>query len=276
MIRLLILLILAGWSVLPLPTTAQEWHHGPLQWKELGKGLGFAQLRIFNDRKEVGFLSVVRIDPTYNAFRVFHDTPHTIFEWQAITGAWVLFNASYFRPDDEPCGLIIVDGEPRGPRYNQAMRGMFVSEPKGISPDLPRATILDLTMTPVNLKHLPWTQGVQSFPLLLDSQGRIRVKNTSLIAPRTVICTDRKGNILVFHAAEEYFTLYELAQFLKTTDFEIDTALNLDGGSKAQLYIKTPEFSFASPSYVEQRARELIDPRMPLLPTVIGVFPRQP
>ena len=73
------------------------------------------------------------------------------------------------------------------------MRGMFVAEPRGVSPDLPRATILDLTATPVDIKKLPWTQGLMSFPLLLDSRGRIRVKNSNLQAQRTVICTDRKA-----------------------------------------------------------------------------------
>ncbi len=52
-------------------------------------------------------------------------------------------------------------------------------------------------------------------------------------------------------------------------------ALNLDGGSKAQLLINTPDFSFASPSYLEQSAREFFDREASILPTVIGVFPRQ-
>jgi len=275
-LRLIAILILMGWSLITgfLPARAQGWSHGPLEWQELGKGLYFAQVTVFDDHRGVGFISVVRIDPNYNAFRIFHGNPQTIIAWQEYSGALVLFNASYFRPNDEPCGLIIADGELWGPYNNYAMRGMFVSEPKGISPDLPRATILDLTVTRIQPKNLPWTQGVQSFPLLLDSQGRIRVKKTSLIAPRTVICTDRKGNILVINSPDKYFTLYELARFLKTSEFDIDTALNLDGGSMAQLFIKTSEFSFSSPSFLERQARELIDPRLVLLPTVIGVFPR--
>jgi len=275
-LRLIAVLIVFGWNwtTAVLPVRAQEWSHGPLEWQELDKGLGFARVTVSERNQGLGFLFVVRIDPNFNAFRIFHGNPRTIMEWQECTGALVLFNASYFRPNDEPCGLIIADGEISGPLHNSAMRGMFVSEPKGMSPDLPRATILDLTVTKIQPQDLPWTQGVQSFPLLLDSRGRIRVKKTSLVAPRTVICTDRKGNILVFNSPDKYFTLYELACFLKSSEFEIDTALNLDGGSMAQLLVKTSAFSFSSPSFLERQARELIAPRMVLLPTVIGVFPR--
>ncbi|MFP3868069.1 MAG: phosphodiester glycosidase family protein [Desulfobacteraceae bacterium] len=275
-LRLIAVLILLvwNWTIAILPARAQGWSHGPLQWEEVGKGLRFAKLTVSETNQGIGFLFVVYIDPNFNAFRIFHGQPQSIIEWQESTGALVVFNASYFRPNDEPCGLIIADGELTGPLHNSAMRGMFVSEPKGISPDLPRATILDLTVAKIQPKNLPWTQGVQSFPLLLDSQGRIRVKKTSLMAPRTVICTDHKGNILVFNSPDKYFTLYELAGFLKSSEFEIDTALNLDGGSMAQLMVKTSEFNFSSPSFLERQARGLIDPRMVLLPTVIGVFPR--
>jgi hypothetical protein len=114
-----------------------------------------------------------------------------------------------------------------------------------------------------------------SFPLLLDSRGRIRVKNTNLQAQRTVICTDRRGNILVCHTAGDFFTLFGFAKFLKSSLLDIEVALNLDGGSKAQLLISTPEMNFISPSYLEQSARELFDREASMLPTVIGVFPRQ-
>ena len=108
--------------------------------------------------------------------------------------------------DGQPCGLVIADGKPIGPKGNRQMRGMFVAEPKGMSPDLPRATILDLLDHPVDPKKLPWTQGVQSFPLLLDYKGNIRVKDSEKKSHRTVIATDRNGNILVFNTSNRFFT----------------------------------------------------------------------
>jgi hypothetical protein len=151
---------------------------------------------------------------------------------------------------------------------------MFVAEPKGVSPDLPRATILDLTVNPVQPHKLPWTQGVQSFPLLLDSKERIRVLKSDKRAHRTAIATDHSGNILVFNTRSGSFTLYDLALLLKDSEFEVDIALNLDGGTEAQLYIRTKDFEFFSPPAWETQLGSLIDRKVFELPMVVGVFPR--
>ena len=255
--------------------SGQDLYYQDYSWQTIGKGLSFTRIEVLEKQAIVECLEVVRIDPNLNSFRVFHGPPQRISKWHESTNAAVIFNASYFTNQGQPCGALLIDGMTYGPLKNSAMRGMFVSEPRGVSPDLPRATILDLTATPVDIKKLPWTQGLMSFPLLLDSRGRIRVKNSDLQSQRTVICTDRQGNILVCHTAGDYFTLYELAKFLKSTSLDIDMALNLDGGSKAQLSINTPDFNFTSPSSLEQSARDLFERDASVLPTVIGVFPRQ-
>ncbi|MBM4286819.1 MAG: phosphodiester glycosidase family protein [Deltaproteobacteria bacterium] len=270
--RFLLALLLV---VLSAPGAAEELRNSDYTWKTIGKGLSFTRLEVLDRREIVESLAVVRIDPDFNSFRVYHGAPRRISDWWQVTNAPVIFNGSYFTRAWQPCGLVIIDDKTYGPLHNAAMRGMFVAEPRGVSPDLPRATILDLTARPINVKNLPWTQGLMSFPLLLDSRGRIRVKQTELMAQRTIICTDRQGNILVIHSAGDFFSLYELAGFLKNSSLDIDLALNLDGGSKAQLLINTPDFSFASPSYLEQSARAFFDAEALLLPTIIGVFPRQ-
>lgn len=255
---------------------SQEWSHSPPEWRTLSPGLLFAEVQVFHNQESVDNLAVVKIDPALNAFRVFYRKPQTLKAWQEETQALVVFNASYFTAEGQPVALILVDGTPMGPRKNPRMRGMFVAEPRGMSPDLPRATILDLQATPVKPHNLPWSQGVQSFPLLLDSKGRIRVRESQKKSHRTVIAADRKGNILVFNTNEDYFTLYDLARFLKASDFEVDSALNLDGGAEAQLYIKTQDFEYFSPSTWKSRLGKFLEHQRFLLPTVVGVFPRKP
>ena len=192
-------------------------------------------IQVFRNKEPVDTLAVVKVDPANNAFRVLHHKPQSITDWQEELGAPVIFNASYYCRNAQPCGLIISNGKPIGPRHNHRMRGMFVAEPKGLSPDIPRATILDLTITPINVKTLPWTQGVQSYPLLLDYKGHIRVRSSRKKAQRTVIAIDRNAYILIFNTNEAYFTLYDFAHFLKESSLEIDSALNLDGGTSAVL-----------------------------------------
>jgi hypothetical protein len=129
--------------------------------------------------------------------------------------------------------------------------------------------------TPINPHKLPWTQGVQSFPLLLDYKGNIRVRDSGKRSNRTVIATDRVGNILVFNTSNRFFTLRELAQFLKDSKFGIDSALNLDGGTESQLLVKTKDLEFFSPPSWENSLGNIFDQKIYWLPTVVGVFPRQ-
>jgi uncharacterized protein YigE (DUF2233 family) len=258
----------------PPMAPAQELTHSAPEWRTLGKGLSFTTVQVFQDREAVDTLSVVKIDPAFNAFRVFHHAPQSLTAWQEEIKAPVVFNASYYSPEGQPVGLIVTDGKVLGPLKNPQMRGMFVAEPQGMSPDLPRATILDLTTTRLASKDLPWRQGVQSFPLLLDSQGRLRVRKSDKRSNRTVIAADRQGNILVFNTGEDFFSLYDLARFLKASAFDIDSALNLDGGKEAQLYIKTRDFVYFSPPSWKSRLGNFLDSRRFTLPTVMGVFPR--
>ena len=263
------------WVGLALPAGAASFTHTPPKWRQIGRGLSFTQVQVMKDGTAVTDLSVVKIDPACNAFRVFHGKPRAITDWQKELKAPIVFNGSYYKRDGKPCGLVISNGKAIGPTHNRRMRGMFVAEPKGMSPDLPRATILDLLTTPVDPKKLPWAQGVQSFPLLLDYKGRIRVKDSSKRSNRTVITADRNGNILVFNTSNRFFTLYQFAKFLKGSQFNIDSALNLDGGAESQLYIKTKKFEYFSPPSWENSIANLIDEQRLWLPTLVGVFPRQ-
>jgi uncharacterized protein YigE (DUF2233 family) len=270
-------LVVVGWLWVGamLPAGAAALTHTAPKWQEIGRGLTFTQVQVLRDGEEVADLAVVKIDPASNAFRVFHGEPQAITAWQEELKAPIVFNGSYYRRDGKPCGLVISDGKVIGPIHNRQMRGMFVAEPKGMSPDLPRATILDLLTTPVDPKKLPWKEGVQSFPLLLDYKGRIRIKDSEKRAHRTVIAADRNGNILVFNTSNRYFTLHQFAEFLKGSQFNIDSALNLDGGTEAQLYIKTKKFEYFSPPSWENSLGNLIGEQRFWLPTVVGVFPRQ-
>ncbi len=273
-------IILICWVCLlaPLSAGAAGLSHTAPQWQTLGRGLSFAEVEVLREgevTEVVSSLAVVKIDPATNAFRVFHQAPQSITQWQQQLQAPIVFNASFYGPTHQPVGLIMADGRAIGSANNRQMRGMFVAEPKGISPDLPRATILDLLATPVNPQTLPWTQGVQSFPLLLDYKGNIRVRDSDKRANRTVIATDRVGNILVFNTSNRFFTLQELAQFLKNSKFGIDSALNLDGGTEAQLLIKTKDLEFFSPPSWENSLGSILDQKVYWLPTVVGVFPRQ-
>jgi len=249
--------------------------HSPIEWRRLEEGLWFTQVDALAKGRKVNRVALVKVDPNRYRLRVFHDLKvKTIEEWQAATGATVMFNSSYYGDDYQPVGLILVDGTPKGPKRNKAMKGMLVAEPKDGS--TPRATIIPLTAHGYDLNHSPWTQGVQSFPMLLDPDGRIGVKRSNWRANRTVIATDRKGHLLIFTTEGGFFTLYGFAQFLRHSDFDIAYALNLDGGYEAEMCVKTKDFFYVT--YGQWETNDTGDISIPgiriKIPAVIGVFPR--
>lgn len=246
----------------------------PITDQEIGPGLWFTKLDLYQEKERVETVVLVKVDPQKNRFRVLHDQDvKTIGNWQAATGARVIFNGSYFRENYEPCALIISDGQIKGPGLNRHMKGMFLAEPQNDS--LPLATILDLKkMSPI-LNNRSWSQGLQSFPMLLDKSGTIRVNQSPLRASRTAICTTKDGFLIVVHSEGTYFTLYELAHFLKGLPLGIEYALNLDGGTAAELCIRTGRVNYTH--YGRQMSSYIGDLSLSLqtkIPLVIGVFPR--
>jgi uncharacterized protein YigE (DUF2233 family) len=129
---LLVLLLL-----LPATAAAQDSSPQGYAWQTIGKGLSFTRLEVLEKSELVESVVVVRIDPNLNSFRVFHDTPRKLSEWQEKAQAAVLFNAGYFTSQGQPCGVVLIDGKIFGPLKNSAMRGMFVAEPRGFHPTCP-------------------------------------------------------------------------------------------------------------------------------------------
>jgi len=253
-----------------------KFSHSEPSWDELRHGLNFSRITVYRNDEPVDSMGIVRADPEYNRFGVFHDrNSKTIEEWQAYTNAEVMFNSSYYQDNRAPAGLIITNGRMKGPKVNKAMKGMFVAEP--IDNRKPRATILDLTEEIFDYKNSSWKEGVQSFPMLLDKHGRIGIKNSNWYANRTVLCNDYKDNILVLTTEGGYFSLYDMGLFLRESGLNIKNALNMDGGYEADMMVKTDKLTYLT--YGQWETQGVWDISIPgvhiLLPAVIGIFPRK-
>jgi hypothetical protein len=124
---------------------------------------------------------------------------------------------------------------------------------------------------------------VQHWPILLDRNGKIKVKKTGWQANRTIVAKDFKGNILLLITEGNYFTLYNLGLFLKESNARADhglsihTAMNLDGGSEANMVVKTKQFSYLRYGPFEGTDKpgfSLFNWGKVKIPGVIGVFAR--
>jgi hypothetical protein len=172
-----------------------------------------------------------------------------------------------------PCAPIICDGKLKGPKSNPSVRGMLVAEP--LKPGLPRADLLDF-----DYEHYvdgTYAQGVQHWPILLDRQGNIKVNKTGWQANRTIVAKDKKGTIVFLTTEGSYFTLYNLAVFLKENNaLNIHTAMNLDGGSEASMIVKTKKRSYVRYGPYDETQKDAFGlfSFKRKLPGVIGIFPR--
>jgi len=268
--------------------TTAAWSHSTPEWKSISKGLDFTKVEVHRGKENIDTLSILRIQPKHNKIRVFHSFDYektivrTMEEWQKETAAVALMNGAQYMADPYymPCALVICDGKQKGPSRNKSVRGMLLSEPK--KHELPQADLLDFDYDQFDPETTSYTQGVQHWPILLDREGRIKVKKTELHANRSVIAKSFHGEILFFSTERASFSLYNVGSFLKETNaqsdggFHVHTAMNLDGGREANMILRSEGFSYSSrpkPQATAGAEKGLFDFEVKL-PGVIGVFPR--
>ena len=275
---LILLILFLSCSLLFLPSRAEVQSPGPA-WKELAPGLSFYRwpVQSSESRAVLDVITILRLKPDQWAFKVFYSpTPKTIQEWQIATKASVVCNGGFYQENFKPAGRILVNGVSMGPLKNTSMKGMFLAEPKKGFEQIPKARMIDLKEEKSEETVSKYDQGIQSFPILLDPRGQVRVNPSSFQANRTVIGQDRQGNILLLITEKPFFTLYRLGQYLKKMPLSLDFALNLDGGNRTQLIVQVKDFSYRHTGLegTPEASRLFFPEGNAKLPSVIGIFPR--
>ncbi|MFH1139733.1 MAG: phosphodiester glycosidase family protein [Pseudomonadota bacterium] len=257
--------------------------HGPLEWRVLGPGLEMARVKAFRFvRLGQNEMVILRIDPMFHDLRPFYfseggDRPLRMAEWAAlIPEASALFNAGLYLPGNKPLGLFLTDGKNHGTGLHSRWEGLLASGGPAERPEVPPSQILDLRFSPFFPENTPYRFALQSF-MILDREGRTRVRRTGNLASRTILAQDRSGKLLVI-IVPGAIALFEMAGFLKMSELDVLQAMCLDGGFESQLFIRSaPQDLYFSGAFVvnDQRQRYQEGLRLPL-PAVIGVMPRSP
>ncbi len=251
-------------------------------WKRLDGGLEF---RIMDGgavcRDGSPGIAVVRFDPERWRIDLFHYSEEPgatqsrdIAGWQARTGAAVIFNAGQYYPDRRPMGLFMKGGRNLGTRRLKDWKGLLVAEPGGIK-GIPRARIFDLDHETFDASTTPYGIVLQSF-MILDRDGRKRVRRSDWRANRTVVAADRRGRLLVLHT-EGAYTLWELADWLSRSDLDVREAMAMDGGFEAQMSVRSggTEYLSFGQWHVDDRGDHSMPGVHSLLPAAVGLFPRE-
>ncbi len=233
----------------PSPTSAAQ-QSPDSGWIAGSNGIELRRLLVSIDERRVGSVIIGRIDPQQVRLRVGYapSPPQALRAWYTQGQTLLVVNGGFFTEDFQTTALVISDGTASGTSY-EGFGGMLAVTDSG------EVTIQPLRDQPYD-PSVPLVQAMQSFPMLVFPGGvAAQVEDSNEEARRTAIAIDRAGRLLVIVCGEPVFTLNELAQWLVTSDLEVDRALNFDGGSSTGLYIDAGA------------AQERIDPftRLPLV-----------
>jgi len=222
----------------PTQGTSDQPVTDPTDWQILEEGLAWRTL--IPDGNTFAQMNVLRIDPDLYRFRAVYQVGNAqlLSAWQTqLPDVTALINANFFEADNTILGNLVSDGV----RYGETFRntgGTFIVE-NGIP------SIRSNRTQPY--QGQPVEQVVEGFPMLVENSqsvhsGNNRAQNTR----RTVIAQDSDGNILFIVSPFLGLSLTDLSLYLPTTDLNIVSALNLDGGGSTMMYVQPNDYSIGA------------------------------
>jgi uncharacterized protein YigE (DUF2233 family) len=210
-----------------------------IHWERLADGVAVSVWKPGESCPSVPSLLSIEIDPDLASFAVHYyaqeklSQPPTIEEWRRRTGHDVLFNAGLFRENFAYLGLLYKDGRSLGSRRHTTWQGLFVAEP--LASGVKKARVLDLAAEAFDEQHPPYREAAQAL-MLLDRNGKIRVRQTGKQAYQTIIAETDKGRILIFKS-RDLTSLYDVGQCLRDMLPVVRQAMAMDGGSSSDVLV---------------------------------------
>lgn len=242
--------VTAAATPLPSPTPTPGTDTG---WLPVRTGLETRILTIPTDSALTERVTMVRLDPALWQINIAYrpGESQSLASWQQATGADLVVNGGFFTPENVATGLVVVDGEASGQSYER-FGGMLVVSDDGVE-------IWPLAERPYQ-SDAAIQYGLQSFPMLVQGGKAVFSREDGQRARRTAVAVDRNGRLLFITAEQATFTLATFSHFLAGSELEIETALNLDGGTSTGLLLTSPPIQV---------------PAYSLLPIVITASPAQ-
>ena len=182
-------------------------------------------------------------------------SPQFIQTWLQQEKALAVINGGYFEQDTTASALVVSDGKSSGRSYRN-LGGMLSVDTQG------NTSLRSLRLTPYEQATEQLMQATQSFPMLVLPGGiRAQFRANDFRDARSVIATDRQGNLLFLVSPNKAFSLAELADLLITSDLSVETALNLDGGRSTGFALQANTTSVLIESQVKLPIVIIVEPR---------------
>lgn len=255
-------------------------------WQSVAPGLETATAYLrYGLRLGPRQLYLARLEPDKYDFKPWHEADFQIdgFKDGVNIDGWsrllpqaaLLINGGQYELDRSYIGLLRRDGTWLVSERHGSWQGFLVSDPgPDAPPNAPRAAVLDLELKEPPLQPEQYRNVMQSL-MLLDSRGRIRVKDSYYLASRAAIGQDREGRIWAIMCPGA-ISLRDLAQALKDPSLDLVRVLCLDGGFEAQIWWRNPDGSpvNVTAEYLVFPNETVYAPQMfRSLPSVIAAIP---
>ncbi len=223
-----ILAAFAARGQIPKASTSPETRSAAFAWRPLAAGFEVAEMPVRSGGGEVDRILLARIDPAHFRFILRHAPGggRSLGEWMSTLGSIMVINGSFFAPGGDPATPLLSDGNLSGPKDYHARHGAFVASGKFIG-------IRDLRKNDWRRQFRDAQDATVSYPLLLGANGRNTVQPSGRRARRSFAGQDEAGRIVLGTTRAAFFSLKELATFLRASPLRLRLALNLDGGPYA-------------------------------------------
>ncbi len=156
--------------------------------------------------------------------------PLLLSDWMKQTGALAVINGGYFDKNNQPTGLLVSDGHVSGSSYD-SFGGMLSVDTGG------NISLRSLHQQPYDPANEQLQQATQSSPMLMIDGKRTQFNANAASQRRSVVAMDKQRRMLFIVSQMQAFSLDELADLLASSDLDLQTALNLDGGASTGLYV---------------------------------------
>lgn len=220
-----------------------ELHTRGIQWQELEQGLFYVELNApqkskINDSK----LSILKIDPTYFSFELLTASEHdslrrTVEKWSNDFDLVAVVNAGMFNLANHitSTGYMCNYSHENNPKLRENFRAMAMFNPK--SKDYPAMNIVDMEIENWEEIRKNYNSVFQCIRMIDCNQKQVLWKpRIPISSSMCVLATDINGNILFIFSRSPY-TANQMSIMLLSLHLHIYSAMYLEGGPEASLYI---------------------------------------
>jgi hypothetical protein len=258
----------------PEKTTPSE----DIAWNKLEEGLFYTEMTgPFTSKFSDSKVSILKIDPAFFDFELVASTEsdsilRTIKDWCDAKNLYGGINAGMYSLKDHISGVGIMHhyDHINNAVVKENFNALAVFNPKNKS--LPALQIVDMT-------NQDWKNILKNYHScfqsirMIDNEGKAVYWNKKpvLRCSMTVLAVDKSGNTLFLFARSPY-SANEFINFMLKSGLQIQTAMYLEGGPEASLYVKTTKTEIVKfGSYVSRSKPDDTNIELRKMPNVLGI-----